>query len=79
MFNVLEYRDLILAYGWVLLPALAIVSGCVIGVKRWRRSVRLAARDQRRTRNIARQRAWDWLMRRSGTRRLTYRPGEDQI
>ena len=74
-----EYRDLILAYGWALLPALAIVSGCIIAVKRWRRGVRLAARDQRRTRNIARQRAWDWLMRRSATRRLTYQPGEDQI
>lgn len=55
-------RDLLLAYGWLLLPLSATIAFVIVLARRRASRARAEQRGQRRRRNIAHQRAWDWVM-----------------
>ena len=70
-----DAEKFVLSYAWLL----ALVAGGVLAAGLvWRARAKTARRERRRTRNIARQRTWDWLMMRRNVKRLTHHSGGDQ-
>jgi hypothetical protein len=56
---------------WVSVVALAVAVTLFYGWQHVRRTRARQQREARRTRRRARQTAWEWVMRRPGTQRLT--------
>ncbi|MCW4461946.1 hypothetical protein OK349_09525 [Sphingomonas sp. BT-65] len=71
----LQMRELLVGYGWAMLPLGAIVGFALLLARRNARRVRAERRGRRRQRNIAHRRAWDWLMGRARLR-ITHAPEE---
>jgi len=73
----LTMRDMILSYGWIGVP-LAVAAWFVIrNLRRRAQRERSVRRREKRIRNIAHQRAWDWLIGSSRRLRITHVPEKD--
>lgn len=70
-------RDLIVNYWWIAALLSLGVTLMLFGISHLVRRARVAGAIERRNRNIARMRAWDWLMGRSRTLRITHTPHRD--
>jgi hypothetical protein len=68
-------RDFLLAYGWLSLPLSAAIALFIFLARRRALRARAEQRSQRRRRNIAHQRAWDWVMGRPRLR-IPHMPDE---
>ena len=71
------FRNLIVDYGWMMAMAALVIVLLLLGISHLVRRARVAGAIERRNRNIARTRAWDWLMGRSRTLRITHTPHRD--
>ncbi|PKP91923.1 MAG: hypothetical protein CVT77_10690 [Alphaproteobacteria bacterium HGW-Alphaproteobacteria-16] len=72
-----EIRELIANYWWMMALGALGIALLLLGISQMVRRARIAANIERRNRNIARTRAWDWLMGRSRTLRITHNPDRD--
>ncbi|MEG3181224.1 hypothetical protein [Sphingomonas sp. LT1P40] len=74
----LPAREIFFHYGWIALPLVAAIALLVFWRRRQAKIAKIADRRERHARNVAHQRAWDWLMGRSRHLRLTHIQDDDQ-